>query len=315
LNSGTSGVFCPGAGPHKRLTIIGNVIRNSALAGISVGGASYVSIIGNTIEQAGRYGIDLFPSGGGGSDKTTDSVVAGNTINACGWSGIHVAPGCERNAILRNIIKSAGSGPSPANRSGVYAEANDTSITSNVIMTGKEHGIIISGGSGRVTIIGNTIAGNDSNGVFVPSGGNDTVVERNHIYQNGQYGILLYGSGSRTLVMGNRVYSNGYTGVRLISQMNAVVSGNLIMNNGTKKPGGGDQEGLRLFNTSGAVVTGNKFGDDQGSTTQVTHIRQDGSSDFNVIVANDLTPAGTAISLSGANSKVAHNMGAATHNV
>ena len=311
LNCGTSGVLSP-HGNHSAITIVGNVVRGTVLAGIRFAGAKNSSCIGNTIQRAGHYGIDVLPSGGGGPHKTLDSVVADNTIDTPSWSGIHIAPGNDRNIVKGNTIRNSGSGPGAVNANGIYVEGSDCLVQGNMVSASLGNGVLLTNQASRSTISGNRVIDSELNGVYLPPGTNDCLVEGNHVTGSKEMGVLVYGAGARNCMTSNRIVGNGRAGIKAISQTDMMVTGNMVMNNGTRP--GGDKQGLRLYNCVRAVVSGNKFGDDQSVPTQLPHIREDGASSNNLIVGNGLTPGTGGVSRIGTNSRLAHNLGDGTHN-
>jgi parallel beta-helix repeat protein len=313
LDCGTSGILCPGGGPYAAITIIGNVVRGTGLDGIRFGGVVGSACIGNTIQDAANYGIDVLPSGAGGTIFTTDSVVADNTILSSGWSGIHIFPGCERNIVKGNICRSCGARPDGPNGNGIYVEAKYSEVAENLVTQSRAHGVLLNQHAARSSVRGNNVVENGHSGIFAAADTGDLMIEGNHVIGNAQYGVLLYLGGKRNSVTGNRIFENGRTGIRALGQSNGLISGNLVMNNGRATDTGSDTHGVRLYECTRVVVTGNKIGDDQSTTTQNPQIREDASSSHNTIVGNDLTPGGAPILQLGSASKVAHNMGIETH--
>jgi hypothetical protein len=92
-------------------------------------------------------------------------------------------------------------------------------------------------------------------------------------------------------------------------QNDGTISGNHVMRNGASSAGSGNTHGIRLYNSTRMLVTGNKVGDDQGTPTQLPQIREDGSSDQNSIVVNDCTPGPRPLESSAPNSVVRDNKG------
>jgi parallel beta-helix repeat protein len=308
-NCGTSGVLCPEHGGYRSISIVNNIIDGTGLSGIRFGGAMLSSCSGNVIRNAAQYGIDVQGGGGGNANPTTESTVSANTIEGCGWSGIHVLPSCERNTITDNLVKNPGVNTGAPNRHGILIEARETTVRDNVVIQAPGDGIKLVSPAAFVHVVGNRVTGSGVAGIYLPPGISDCVVESNLVRSNGTIGIDLFGQGARNQVVGNTVQSNGQTGIRLLHQTDDQVSSNLIMRNGANPAGSSNTHGIRMFNTSRTLVTGNKVGDDQGTPTQSLMIREDGTSDNNTIVGNDLTPGPKSLETSGAASLIRDNKG------
>lgn len=309
FNCGTSGVLCPEGGPFKSINVVNNLIDTTVLSGIRFGGAVLSTCSGNVIRNAAQYGIDVQGAGGGNTNPTTDSTISGNTIEGSGWSGIHVMPKCERVTLAGNLVKGSGTSGAAPNRHGILVEAPDTTVEGNVVSGSAGDGIKLVPPATFGIVSGNRVFGNAGDGIYLPPGITDALVEANLVRNNGAVGIDLYGAGARNHVAGNVVLSNGQTGVRLLTQTDGHVSSNLIMRNGAAPAGSGNTHGIRMYNTTRTLVGGNKVGDDQGAPTQTLQIREDGSSDNNTIVGNDLTPGPKSLETSGPNSLVRNNKG------
>lgn len=308
-NCGTSGVLCPEGGPYRSISVMDNVIDGTALSGIRFGGAVLSVCSGNVINNAAQYGIDVQGAGGGSANPTTDSTISGNVIEGCGWSGIHVMPPCARTTIGGNLIRNPGTNASAPNRHGILVEAPDTSVQDNVVSQAPGDGIKLVSPAAFSIVQGNRVFANAGIGIYVPPGVSDAVVEDNVVTGNGTVGIDVFGQGARNQVVGNRVQSNGQTGIRLLHQTDGLVSGNVVMRNGANSAGSGNTHGIRMFNTQRTLVGNNKIGDDQAAPTQTLSIREDGTSDHNTIVGNDLTPGPKSLETSGPNTLVRDNKG------
>jgi hypothetical protein len=81
------------------------------------------------------------------------------------------------------------------------------------------------------------------------------------------------------------------------------------MRNGANAAGTGNTHGVRLHNTVRTLVGNNKVGDDQATPTQTLQIREDGTSDNNTIVGNDLTPGPKSLETIGPGSLIRDNKG------
>jgi len=307
IDCGTSGVLCPGGGPHRRITIVGNTVNGTGLAGIRFGGAIHSSCIGNVIKNAAQYGIDVLGAGGGNSNVTKDSVVSGNTIESPGWSGIHLANGGERNVVSGNVVRSAGTA-SATNARGILVQAVDSLVEGNVVADCVGEGILVNTAATFSVISGNKVIRNKI-GIYLPPGVTDALVTGNSVRLNREVGIDVYGDGARNQITSNSVIGNNQTGIRCLMQTDGVIESNLVMRNGVSSGGSGNTHGIRLYNSQRMLVTGNKVGDDQSTPTQVPQIREDGSSDNNTISGNDLTPGPRPLEVVGAATVARNNKG------
>ena len=298
LNAGTSGVYCPADNQHKHIVIAGNVIKNTGLAGITFGNAIYSAVVGNTIDTAGTHGIIVSSALG---SPVTDSVVADNVIYGSKHHGMLVLPGCVRNTISGNRIRNSGS-------FGVYLGAADNSITDNMVDGSSSGGIYLDNAAKRCTITDNHVFDNPQTGIRCMTGSDDAHLVGNHVSNNHGDGINIYSH--RFTVSGCRVSRNRAAGIQVFNANNGMITGNVVMNNhqdvGTIFP-----YGIRIHNVSRTVVTGDKIGDDQAAATQTYQLLEGGTSNHNTIVGNDLTPGPNPLVTTGANTKVAHNMGVA----
>lgn len=210
-----------------------NVISGNGNAGIFLGGASSISILGNYI--------------GVGADGTTPVGNGGDGILARGSSDISIGHGTSGG---RNVIS--------GNSNGINLEdVIDIDILGNYVGLGND----------GATDIGNTAEGIRMNAATNVNIGNATAVGRNTISGNAGAGITNLGTSTNVFVKGNyiglnslgtAIVQNDYSGLALHGASETIVGGlragegNLISNTGSTS--------LISYGTATTEIIGNTFG-------------------------------------------------------
>lgn len=117
--------------------------------------------------------------------------------------------------------------------SGIYVSDGSPRIANNTISHNNDRGIDVyddSIGSGEVTIVGNTVANNRGDGIRTYVPGMTETVSENTVTDSGQRGIYVTGS-SYLAMTDNLIRSNSGGGVNYVSVTEALISGNIIINN------------------------------------------------------------------------------------
>ncbi len=153
----------PRPSPICAIIISGNFFEGIDGEAASLEGCSDGKIKGNEIKGFGKDGNPAagIKITGGGWDDTL--VIADNTVSGGGTQAVGIFIG--GNTLNLDFL------------------LNDNTITQN-----GGDGMVIQGGTGRIT--GNTITSNGGDGVSM-DGGDSILVERNYAGDNGQYGIYF----------------------------------------------------------------------------------------------------------------------------
>lgn len=187
-------------GHVTRATIEGNHTVNGAM-GISLDHAAYHSVVGNTIDSADDYGIEL---GGIGGESSRHCTITGNTINGAATTTYGIVlwgDGPIYNTVSSNIINACSA-------SGIFiAEADYSSFTGNIITDCTSYSIYVNGSASTDNI----------------------VISDNVIFSTAATGINLSLS-SNFSVKGNVIVVTGASsyGVQLNRAFPGVVTGNSI---------------------------------------------------------------------------------------
>lgn len=213
----------------KGVTIRGNSIRNTYAKGIGTSGVDGVSIANNVIENTYVGGIQVFQDSGGSPVLGPSSrvVVTGNVITGAG--------------------KNYGAGKFKTTASGFG------------------HGIYITTGASRISVIGNECQACDLDG-FLLNTGTDWMIVGNLAAANGSNGFELQGIDG-TVLASNRSELNSKHGYALTSLTNCSVTGNVAFQNNAGSDGVSD--GFNISGCSGTVFDGNSSVDDRGGGVQV----------------------------------------------
>ena len=161
------------------------------------------------------------------------------------------------------------------------------------------------------TIVNNVVYNAANDGIRIE--GPNTVVG-NYIYFATDYGIhvMPYPEVKGAAIVGNCVEYSGKDGIRIENDY-ITVSSNWVRANGKQSTTSG---GIILVDASYCVLTDNLCFDDQTTKTQVFGISETGTSDYNLIANNLVTPNKTYTiqQIVGANTKVHGNLGYRTEN-
>ena len=185
--------------------IDGNHVSSSRKEGIELQGASYCSVTGNAVWDAGFNGILLWNSTG----DCANNAVTGNTVSGSGGFGISASEG-----------------------------AHDNTITGNTAVSNAQHGILVDD-AGPHAIVGNVARSNGTSGAGTGirvQGTSNCLISGNLVSDNNGPGILVNGAHA-TVVASNNVFANSQTGIMLSAAYpgpvwGSVVEGNVSSGNG-----------------------------------------------------------------------------------
>jgi len=182
--------------------------------------------------------------------------------------------------------------------SGIKTESNvkDSFISHNKMEQMYSYGISTTGLLTSI-IQCNTISAEVQSGISVSSG-NDVSVIGNDIDTCGQHGIIIVSCNFMpNTVSNNVIYNNGWHGIVIDDSNNTVVSANAIYSNGYD---GINIQGASMFN----IISNNIITDDN-TPTQDYGIREQDTTDYNIITSNTcLNSVNVGILQIGANSQV-----------
>lgn len=199
-------------------------------------------------------------------------------------------------------------------RRGIYVVTTGSTtgghtIEGNMIYNSGEYGILVA--AGQVAVNGNIVISSRKNSIYL--NGYGITCNGNYVYgsetQSGIYANVAF-----DLTINNNVVDNNYAhGIFLDTITDATVSQNIVKNN--SQEGVGSNRGIALADSSGITILGNRCFDDQGAKTQREGIFLTGTSNYCVIIGNDVRGNQTAgMSLVGANNIVRNNLGWITEN-
>jgi parallel beta-helix repeat protein len=214
-------------------------IQNTALSGIYLR-FGHARIVNNTIQNAGRNGVELIEGGAALLDNnliqynTIAGVQAqgnstvdarGNTISANGSNGVALTLGSQGTLNGNTITVNGAHGVLVENGSQALVSAN--TITQNGI-NAPQHGSGVNVSWSSASITGNNIANNGRNGIVTVA----AVVNAtgNTITGHPDSGIWAW-LGSTLNVGGGSISGNGGDGVQLITNTTAQVTQVTIQNN------------------------------------------------------------------------------------
>ena len=212
----------------RRITISNNVIRNTGVAGTGLKVQCYdsfgvqpqcVVITGNAISNTGGDAILVDNTTGSPTLLTVGVTITGNTIQNAGAYGID-ARDVQDCVISGNEITTAAT-------SGIaWENADNILVIGNVVRSSSLTGIRDLGPSTNVTIKDNVVrncatsnTGSDEYGILINSGGVNHVIDGNIISDanaNMQYGIYVIPNINSSLsIIGNTVMQSTDTALRL----------------------------------------------------------------------------------------------------
>lgn len=161
------------------------------------------------------------------------------------------------------------------------------------------------------------IGGCAGEGGFFLRDGSDLILKGCRADWNTKRGFYLYGGSNLTLIGCTADYNN-YSGLEVLGHHDSIFEGLRVHNNG-KSTGGVWQygTGLRLCNSLRNTILGCRFRDGQTPKTQQYGILEDETSDYNLIVENDVIGNGTLgiyLPIAGAHTILRANMGFLSEN-
>lgn len=203
-----------------------NVVTNNRCVSCDSGiwlyaGASHNTVHGNTIRSSNRYGIVLDDGTTGESTprQSNENSITGNTIDSCGYSGIH-NESSSYNAIVGNNVQNCGTtsgyvlGGIVIDNAQLGNKSIGNVVVANVVTNSGDHGIEVVGSS-RNLIQANLIedyskrsANTTGHGIRIRSitydpGGGSTVYHSDHnvIKNNYVWQTTTGNAGDRTIAL------------------------------------------------------------------------------------------------------------------
>jgi hypothetical protein len=287
----------------SRSSAYNNFIEGCARQGIAMTSGNNMIVMGNTILNGDKHGIDLETGTG---QNATDIVIANNVIvgngDGAAQAGIAVQKdqGTQENVVvIGNVIRDqTGSGI-------VYRTTDGLVITGNMIDNPSQNGISQVDNStpaGRISITNNVVQAPGNVGIVYNLSLN-TVISDNLINDAGSNGIQINSSVGSS-VTGNVIENSTGSGIEATDIVRVAISNNMCRNSTTS--------GIRFLNACiDNVVNGNvcnvngAYGIDEGA----------GTADYNIITDNNVRGNTTAgMRELGSNSKIKDNLGWTTEN-
>ncbi len=235
--------FCTIA-PAAKTALTGDTVQVSAgtYAGTSVSpansGVTFTASPGVLI-SGGSRGFSI--------SSKSNITISGFTITGTSSYGIYV--NSSSNVTLAgNTVSDAGQPVSGQSASGIYLSSlNGGLIKGNVTHDNAAHGILLTGSTTGVTVLGNTSYHNayqyqrNANGIDDVAPGNSII--GNVTYANEDTGINIYTGGNNALVADNVSYGNGDHGIDDFDVTGGRIIGNTVYFNCT--------DGINVEGTSG----------------------------------------------------------------
>lgn len=282
---------------------------NGILIYDNLGPSFNVSILGDSLHDNGRYGVQEYTNT---STPMVGNVISGNVALDNTLGGIYTN-GIAGVTIIRNVVaNTVGDGPgeigigvtnghndtvtlnqvSHMGWFGIQAYYNNYTVISDNISTAnagtEDQSGITNDHSSFDTIAGNVVESNGRYGVYVEKSWNVTV-SGNIANSNGGYGISFYHGSSpatgRSAILGNTCSFNGLGGIILNSAIDNVISMNQCYNN--------SGDGILLYNdpgqlgSTGNLISYNWLGNEANSAqTQNFGVSEGNDSDNNTLVSN-----------------------------
>ncbi len=201
-------------------SITGNTVRNAKVSAIAVYGSSVNDVTGNTIEGAGKYGVEV-------RGKATVTRLDGNTVSGTKDAGITVYEQSTA-AIRNNGVSGSGSHgvavldgstvtvsdntiTSPGS-AGIYGSASTVTASGNSVTKSANNSIHLNSCTGS-KLSGNTVSGSKAAGIRIVNGSDVTVGAGNKVTNSATQGISV--QDSKATVTNNTVESSGKNGVYL----------------------------------------------------------------------------------------------------
>jgi len=180
-------------------------------------------ISNNVCETLTAAGIFLDP----GAVFTYDCVVSGNTVRDAATDGIYIDSG-GMYTVTGNHVYSAGD-----NGIEIGATVEDSTISSNVVVTPTTDGIRING-STRCQVVGNTVHNPTVNGIRLANSDYCVVVGNSCSESVTADGIKLDTGSIRNTISGNNCYNNNSDGIEVTDGTANIVSNNTCTANGAR---------------------------------------------------------------------------------
>ena len=226
---------------NENITIAANVVRASEARGITVGGAKYVSVTGNSIADiAGGAGINVYLDETFDTFASEDVSVIGNVIAPASGASTSNRHGIQvyrshRVVVAANVVDwRAGSGIKVFGKSDNTDDALDCQVVNNIVKgttTGEQgiHGLR----ANRLLIRGNTVINATKAGIYADTC-DGVVIDGNVLDEANQQDVgatnlMTVASGSGAVVTNNFITqtTTDFThAITIISQGNVSHAGN-----------------------------------------------------------------------------------------
>ncbi|MBI4369930.1 MAG: right-handed parallel beta-helix repeat-containing protein [Elusimicrobia bacterium] len=264
--------------PVSNNTVSSNTVYGNGSHGISLAGATGLSLANNTIHSNNNHGLYMLNTA---TTAITGNIVSSNTISGAGVASGIFATGSSSNTFSGNAVShneaygtywDNGSNLNSLNGNSVFSNAYrglyilqsaSNTLSNNSIYSNSGGGIDLEYATGTV-LTGNWIYGHtgSSHGIRVFYGFNNSF-SSNTIYSNGGSGLYLYHAdypGSLTIIA-SRIYGNSSVAINVL-RSSAVISDSWL---------GWDPGGASAADSSGEIY----FGDRGGITLRNTQINPD----------------------------------------
>jgi hypothetical protein len=292
-----------------------------ALSGITT--AVVLGTTGNSVTDViiTDLGVDGNFSGGpsvGGIQCTAINRIQVRNcyVTSTGTAGIVIQSSSDKCTVVDNVIENTGLGSASSGFGIRFTNSTQCEASRNRVIDSAGVGISVGGsttGTPETRVIGNWIRTNGSGFecIIIDTLSDRSVVEGNICMDGDDQGINI--AAKDCAVVGNTVSGASRHGI-LVTGINCTLTGN-ICKNSSQEVSGSTYGGISI-QANGAVASGNRCYDDQGTKTQNYGIKVTGTlSDVTITgnsLAGNLTAAITGISDGINDCVVANNSGVST---
>ena len=171
--------------------------------------------------------------------------IVNSRVSSSDSYGIHFSNGFgDNNVISNNNISNNGS-------YGIHMINNSGTITGNTISSNSDSGMFISTSGEAISITGNKLTSNTNYGIQIASCSQNCSITGNATEGNSDYGMIIGSGGAEGVTISGNTSKNEGTGGFLIKRLDqAVITGNLISDDGTAT------YGIRLFEDGSTTMKG-----------------------------------------------------------
>lgn len=239
-------------------------INDEGISANSIGVTSNIIITNNIIKNKYRHGILAVYTGT--ADKDVSSIISGNIIENCGWTGIYCQGAGAGSNLTGNVIVS--------NNHIKYCGGADTTLSAGIYVAGLGGYLITSNSieySGKDYLLTNRTY--QSAGIKCATSIDSCIVSNNYIVSTYGDGISFTGLVMKNIVCETNRIKN-FTGYGVVTAVSTAIGGKAInISRNSIEAGVGDGTGIySAVSGSGSygyfVITGNSLYGNKAGTTK-----------------------------------------------